>query len=57
MQGSTLGSIMYCAAQQPILELVQKEFPTVTLISIADDTSIHGPADEATKAYERFAAN
>jgi hypothetical protein len=53
-QGSAVASIEYCAAQQPVLERVQRELPTVTLISIADDTSIHGPPADAVAAYRRF---
>jgi hypothetical protein len=53
-QGSTTGSIIYCAAQQPVVEQVQKEFPNVTMISIADDTSIHGPVVDAIAAYLRL---
>jgi hypothetical protein len=53
-QGSKRASIIYCAAQQSRLEQVQNDHPTTTLISIADDTTIHGPVDESISAYKQF---
>jgi hypothetical protein len=50
-QGCVLGSLLFCLAEQPILNRAQAKFPNVTIRAIIDDISLWGPTDEVVKCF------
>jgi hypothetical protein len=53
-QGCSLGSLLYCAAIQPLILQLRKEFPDLLILAFCDDVHFVGDPAQASQAYKRY---